>query len=97
MDAAQKCGAMALAFRAREELRATGSRPRRLTLRGVDALTPSELRVARMAADGLRNREIAEALFVTAKTVDVHMMHIYSKLDIHSRSELPSVLSQPSA
>jgi len=95
MDVAQRCGAIALASRAREELRATGSRPRRLTLRGVDALTASELRVAKMAADGMRNREIAQALFVTTKTVDVHLMHTYRKLDINRRSDLAQALRPP--
>jgi len=94
MDVAQRCGAIALASRAREELRATGSRPRRLTLRGVDALTASELRVAKMAADGMRNREIAQALFVTTKTVDVHLMHTYRKLDINRRSDLAQALGR---
>jgi len=97
MDGAQRCGAIALASRAHDELRATGSRPRRLTLSGVDALTPSELRVAKMAADGMRNREIAQALFVTAKTVDVHLMHAYRKLDINRRADLAHALRQPDA
>jgi DNA-binding CsgD family transcriptional regulator len=80
LDVASSRGATALAQRAREELLATGARPRRTALRGVDSLTPSELRVARLAADGLRNREIAEALFVTGKTVDYHLRHVYQKL-----------------
>jgi DNA-binding CsgD family transcriptional regulator len=80
LDVASSRGATALAQRAREELLATGARPRRTALRGVESLTPSELRVARLAADGLRNREIAEALFVTGKTVDYHLRHVYQKL-----------------
>jgi DNA-binding CsgD family transcriptional regulator len=80
LDLASSRGATALAQRAREELLATGARPRRAALRGVESLTPSELRVARLAADGLRNREIAEALFVTGKTVDYHLRHVYQKL-----------------
>jgi DNA-binding CsgD family transcriptional regulator len=94
MDAAVRCGAIALGMRAHEELRATGARPRRLLVRGIDALTPSELRVATMAAEGMSNRDIAEALFVSAKTVDTHLMHIYGKLGIHSRSELAGALNQ---
>jgi DNA-binding CsgD family transcriptional regulator len=82
LDLASARGATSLAERAREELLATGARPRRAALRGVDSLTPSELRVARLAADGLRNREIAEALFVTRKTVDYHLHHVYQKLEV---------------
>lgn len=92
LDLADGCGATALAERVREELAATGARPRRRRLDGVDALTPSELRVARMAADGLANRDIAQALFVTVKTVEVHLSRAYRKLDVGSREELPRVL-----
>jgi DNA-binding NarL/FixJ family response regulator len=88
LDLAHRCGATALEERARTELAATGARPRRATLTGVEALTPSELRVARMAADGLTNREIAQQLFVTAKTVETHLRHVYQKLDVARRTEL---------
>jgi DNA-binding CsgD family transcriptional regulator len=71
-----------LAQRAREELIAAGGRPRRAALRGVESLTPSELRVARLACDGLTNREVAEALFVSRKTVDFHLGHVYQKLGV---------------
>ncbi len=93
MDGAQCCGAIALASRARDELRATEARPRRLMLSGADALTPSELRVATMAADGLRNREIAQALFVTVKTVDMHLSRVFRKLDIHRRADVRAALN----
>ena len=73
MELAHRCGADALAARAREELVACGARPRRLVRTGVDALTPSELRVAQLAAAGHSNREIAQALFVTRKTVETHL------------------------
>ena len=66
MELAHACGAEPLAERAREELRATGARPGASFAPGVDALTPSELRVARMARDGMTNAQIAQALFVTA-------------------------------
>jgi DNA-binding CsgD family transcriptional regulator len=92
MELAHTCGADALVERAREELVATGARPRRAVRTGVDALTPSEQRVARLAADGMTNREIAAALFVTTRTVEIHLTHAYQKLDISSREQLPDAL-----
>jgi DNA-binding CsgD family transcriptional regulator len=89
MELAHRCGAVALVERAREELLATGARPRRIMRTGIDALTPSELRVARMAAEGMTNREIAEALFVTERTVEGHLTHTFQKLEITSRGGLP--------
>ena len=59
----------------------------------MDSLTPSERRVAQMAADGGTNREIAQALFVTQKTVEVHLSSVYRKLDIASRSQLSKALT----
>jgi DNA-binding CsgD family transcriptional regulator len=89
---ARECGALALARRAEEELDAAGARPRSDALRGPAALTPSELRVARMAADGMTNREIAQALFVTVKAVQFHLRNAYRKLDVPGRQELPGAL-----
>jgi DNA-binding CsgD family transcriptional regulator len=93
LDLAVRCGAPQLASRAREELVAAGARPRRPRLTGVEALTGSELRVARMAADGLTNREIAQALFVTVRTVEGHLTHAYGKLGIRTRRELEQGLA----
>jgi DNA-binding CsgD family transcriptional regulator len=93
-DLAQRCGATVLVDRAMGELRAAGARPRRLVLTGVDALTPSERRVSEMAATGMTNREIAQALFVTQRTVEVHLTHAYGKLEIASRAELPAALAR---
>jgi DNA-binding CsgD family transcriptional regulator/Flp pilus assembly protein TadD len=93
LELGHRCGALALVERAHNELRATGARPRRVVLSGSDALTASERRVAEMAAEGLTNREIAQALFVTARTVEGHLTHVFQKLDIKSRKELRSVLS----
>ncbi len=95
LDLADRCGALRLAARAREELIATGARPRRSALRGRDALTPSERRVAKLAAEGLGNREIAQALFVTLRTVEGHLTQTYMKLDITSRDQLASALDSP--
>ena len=92
---ARACEARAVAGRAAEELTAAGARPRRDALSGVASLTPGERRVAEMAARGLSNREIAEALFVTRRTVETHLTHAYSKLEISSRAELPDALAVP--
>jgi DNA-binding NarL/FixJ family response regulator len=77
----------------RSELYATGARPRTTALAGVESLTARELRVATLAADGQTNREIAQALFVTPKTVEVHLSSAYRKLDIRSRRELAGALA----
>jgi DNA-binding NarL/FixJ family response regulator len=61
-------------------------------LSGIDSLTPSELRVARLVREGLTNREIAQTLFVTLRTVQVHLTNTYRKLDIESRTQLPNDL-----
>jgi DNA-binding CsgD family transcriptional regulator len=95
LDLAHRCGAIALTERARTELVAAGGRPRRLVLSGLDSLTPSERRVAQLAADGLSNREIAQNLFVTARTVEGHLTHAYEKLAITSRQQLPAALAAP--
>jgi DNA-binding NarL/FixJ family response regulator len=64
-------------------------RPRRIALSGLESLTPSERCIAHMAAKGLTNREIGQALFVTPKTVEIHLSSTYRKLGIKSRSQLP--------
>jgi DNA-binding CsgD family transcriptional regulator len=94
LDIASGCGAVTLAERARSELTATGARPRRERLTGPAALTPAELRTAQMAADGLTNREIAQALFVSTKTVETQLSAAYAKLAIGSRRELRSALAR---
>ena len=94
LDLAHHCRAPVLAERARQELLATGARPRRPALTGRDALTPTEARVANMAAQGHSTPEIAQALFITPKTVETHLAHTYQKLDIHSRAELARALSE---
>ena len=93
MEIAHACGAEPLVGRAREELIASGARPRRAMRTGVDALTASELRVARLAAEGRSNREIAQALYVTLRTVELHLTHAYQKLDISGRGALADVLT----
>jgi DNA-binding CsgD family transcriptional regulator len=93
LDGAHHAGAAMLAEHVETELRATGARPRRAVLRGVASLTASERRVAELAADGLTNREIAQALFVTMRTVEGHLTRVFAKLDVSSRRDLPARLS----
>jgi DNA-binding NarL/FixJ family response regulator len=92
LDLAHRLGAAALREQAKLELAATGARPRRLELTGLDALTPSERRVAELAASELTNREIAQTLFVTPKTVEVHLSSAYRKLGIGSRTQLAEAI-----
>ena len=66
--------------------------PPAIARRGVDALTPSELRVAQRAAEGSTNREVAEDLFVTVKTIEMHLANAYGKLGIRSRTQLADAL-----
>ena len=94
LEFASQNGATTLAERAQTELAATGSRSRSVRLTGVDSLTPSERRVANHAAQGMTTRQIAEALFISRKTVEYHLRHIYQKLEISSRPELTSVLQR---
>jgi DNA-binding NarL/FixJ family response regulator len=93
---AHECGAAALEERVLAGLRAAGARPRRAQLSGPGALTPSERRVAEMAAGGLTNREIAERLFVTVRTVEYHLHGTYRKLGIEGRTQLARALDADS-
>ena len=93
-ELATECGASRLAEHAWQELLAAGARPRRKELKGVASLTPSERRIVELAATGHTNREIAQTLFVTAKTVETHLGHAYTKLGVGSRVELEAALSR---
>jgi DNA-binding CsgD family transcriptional regulator len=94
LEIAERSGAKLVADRARAELEASGERRRKTQwLSGIDSLTPSERRVAEMAAQAMSNKEIAQALFVTLKTVEVHLTQTYRKLGISSRSDLPAALT----
>ena len=64
-------------------------------LSGAESLTPSELRVCQMAAEGLKNTEIAQALFVSLKTVETHLRSSFRKLDIASRGQLRQAIDAP--
>jgi DNA-binding CsgD family transcriptional regulator len=93
LEIARSCGATALVERGYEGLAAGGTRPRKILRSGVAELTASERRVAAMASEGMTNREIAEALVVTTKTVESHLGHAYRKLEIRSRRELARALA----
>jgi DNA-binding CsgD family transcriptional regulator len=97
MDLAHRYSAVALAEQARDELIASGARPRRLARTGVEALTSSERRVALMACEGMTNKEIAQALFVTLRTVEMHLSNVYAKLEIKGRRELAAAIDEPAS
>jgi DNA-binding CsgD family transcriptional regulator len=92
LELAEICGATTLVESTRAEIYATGARPRTTALSGVGSLTPSERRVADLAAEGFSNRDIAQMLYVTPKTVEVHLSSAYRKLGVSSRRELPVAL-----
>lgn len=96
LELARRCGAGRLADRAADELRAAGARPRRAARSGVNSFTASELRVARLAAEGRPNEAIAQELYVSRKTVETHLSHVYAKLGLSgqgARAALRGVLA----
>jgi DNA-binding CsgD family transcriptional regulator len=92
LELARVCSADAIAARAHDELVTAGARPRRDPTESRSNLTASELRVARLAAEGMTNREIAQALFVTENTIETHLRAVFRKLEIGSRSQLARAL-----
>lgn len=92
LELARRCGAAGLAKVAFDELAATGEHARNYTPIGVESLTPSQRRVAELAATGMTNREIAQTLFLTVKTIESHLAAAYDKLGIRSRQQLPAAL-----
>jgi DNA-binding CsgD family transcriptional regulator len=97
LELATRCGAAGLAEAARTELYSAGGRPRRAALGGPESLTPSEWRIADLAADGRTNRDIAQVLYVTPRTVEGHLTSIYRKLGISTRGSLAAALSGSSS
>jgi DNA-binding CsgD family transcriptional regulator len=91
-DLAQRCGAERLEDRIRQELRVAGGKPRRRAVSGPHSLTPSEQRVAAAAAGGASNREIGQTLFVSLRTVEMHLTNTYRKLGITTRAELAAAM-----
>ena len=86
-------GAVPWADRAAAELRATGETARKRDASTIDDLTPQELQIARLAAEGARNRDIAGRLFLSPKTVEYHLRKVFQKLDIASRTELVKLVA----
>lgn len=91
-DLAQRCGAERLEERVEEEIRVAGGKPRRRAVFGPESLTPSERRVADAAAGGATNREIGQMLFVSMRTVEMHLTNAYRKLGISARADLAQAL-----
>jgi DNA-binding NarL/FixJ family response regulator len=96
----QACGALRYRAAAERELRGLGhrvyrrTRPGKIDRTGVEALTERELQVARLVVDRRTNPEIAEALFLSPKTVETHMRNIFRKLDVSSRAEVARTLER---
>ncbi|OIJ94937.1 hypothetical protein BIV25_21410 [Streptomyces sp. MUSC 14] len=93
LDLADASGAAPLSERAYRALLATGARPRRRRQSGVGALTGREHRIASLAATGMDNQAIASALFISRRTVEFHLTHVYRKLAIEGRAELATTLT----
>ena len=97
IDTFERLDALPWAERARTELAATGETVRRRTPDTIDDLTPQELQIALLLAAGRTTREAAATLFLSPKTIEYHLRHVYQKLDIHSREELARALQTRTA
>jgi DNA-binding CsgD family transcriptional regulator len=97
LEAFTRMGTEAFAERAERELRASGERARKRTADTLDQLTPQETQIARLAADGHTNREIAAQLFISSSTVEYHLRKAFRKLDVKSRTQLAHRMTSPEA
>ncbi len=95
LEAFTSMGAEAFASRAERELLATGERARKRTVGTRDQLTPQETQIARLAANGHTNREIAAQLFISPSTVEYHLRKAFRKLDVKSRTQLAHRMLSP--
>jgi DNA-binding CsgD family transcriptional regulator len=95
-DVFDAIGASGWGDKARRELRASGERSRRRIPEARDELTPQELQIAQLAAQGLSNREIGQKLFLSHRTISTHLYRVFPKLGITSRAQLRSAFSDPS-
>jgi DNA-binding CsgD family transcriptional regulator len=93
LDVFERLGARAWAERARAELRATGERQARRSESAAEQLTPHELQIAVLVAQGMTNREAAAALFLSPKTIEYHLGQIYRKLDVRGRAQLARLMA----
>lgn len=93
LDIFEQLGASPWAEQARAELAATGGKHRRPHAHAIDQLTPQELQIAITIASGKTTKETAAALFLSPKTIEYHLRHVYQKLGIHSRDELAKTLA----
>jgi DNA-binding NarL/FixJ family response regulator len=93
MEMFESMGASGFSERASLELQATGERPRRRTPEKASELTPQEWQIATLAAQRVKNREIAAKLFISSHTVEYHLRKVYRKLNVDSRHELQAALS----
>jgi DNA-binding NarL/FixJ family response regulator len=91
LDGFDEIGAQHWAERTRRELQATGETARRRTPDAITQLTPQELQIARLVAEGLTNKEVAAQLFLSPRTIDAHLRAVFAKLGITSRRELPAL------
>ena len=87
-------GCFAFGDQARRELRASGKLRRRRAANARDQLTAQELQIARLAAQGLSNREIGQQLYVSHRTIATHLYRIYPKLGVAARNELVQALAR---
>ncbi|HEY8583475.1 MAG TPA: LuxR C-terminal-related transcriptional regulator, partial [Capillimicrobium sp.] len=90
----ERLGARPWAERAQAELRATGRTSRRRDASTADDLTPQELQIAGYVTQGMTNREIAAAMFLSPKTIEYHLRSVFRKLDVRSRTELARQFAQ---
>jgi DNA-binding NarL/FixJ family response regulator len=95
LDLAVRSGSQPLVDQAQRELAAIGAKPQKLVLTGAETLTPSERQVAELAVEELTEKDIAQTLFVSTKTVEDHLANAYRKLGISSRAELADALGVP--
>jgi DNA-binding CsgD family transcriptional regulator len=92
LETFERSGALPWADRARRELGATGESPAARAPNAVAQLTPQELQIALAVSEGRTNREVAEALFLSPKTIEYHLRNVFRKLDVRSRTELAHVM-----
>jgi len=97
LEAFERLGAAPWSERARVELSASGETARRRDPYAAEQLTPQELQVALVVGRGATNKEAGAALFLSPKTIETHLGHVYRKLNVRSRTELAHLLGREGA